>query len=67
VAEAVRGIGGIFFRTSDLEALRAWYAEHLGIEMEEYGTTFTARDGDQTVWAPFPADTGTSAGQNSRR
>jgi len=25
--------------------------------MEEYGATFTAKDGDQTVWAPFPADT----------
>jgi predicted enzyme related to lactoylglutathione lyase len=57
VAEAVEGVGGVFVRTTDPDALRAWYAEHLGIEMEEYGTTFTARDGDQTVWAPFPADT----------
>jgi predicted enzyme related to lactoylglutathione lyase len=57
LAEAVQGIGGVFFRTSDPEALRVWYAEHLGIEMEEYGTTFTAAQGDQTVWAPFPRDT----------
>ena len=57
MAEAVEGIGGVFFRTTNPDALRAWYAEHLGIEMEDYGTTFTARDGDQTVWAPFPADT----------
>jgi len=57
VAERVAGIGGVFFRARDPEALRAWYAEHLGIEMEDYGTTFTARDGDQTVWAPFAADT----------
>jgi predicted enzyme related to lactoylglutathione lyase len=57
VAEAVEGIGGVFFRTSNPDALRAWYAEHLGIEMEDYGTTFTAKDGDQTVWAPFPAET----------
>jgi predicted enzyme related to lactoylglutathione lyase len=57
VAEAVEGVGGVFVRTTDPDALRAWYAEHLGIEMEEYGTTFTARDGDQTVWAAFPADT----------
>jgi predicted enzyme related to lactoylglutathione lyase len=57
VAEAVQGIGGVFFRTTDPDALRAWYAEHLGIEMEDYGTTFTAAAGDQTVWAPFPADT----------
>jgi predicted enzyme related to lactoylglutathione lyase len=57
VPEAVEGIGGVFFRTSDPDSLRAWYARHLGIEMEDYGTTFTARDGDQTVWAPFPAGT----------
>jgi predicted enzyme related to lactoylglutathione lyase len=25
--------------------------------MEDYGTTFTAAEGDQTVWAPFAADT----------
>ena len=57
MAEAVEGIGGVFFRTSDPDSLRAWYARHLGIEMEDYGTTFTAKDGDQTVWAPFPAAT----------
>ena len=58
MGEAVEGVGGVFFRAHDPVALRAWYAEHLGIDMEEYGTTFTAKDGDQTVWAPFPADTG---------
>jgi len=57
VAERVEGIGGVFFRARDPEALRGWYAQHLGIEMEAYGTTFTARAGDQTVWAPFAADT----------
>jgi predicted enzyme related to lactoylglutathione lyase len=57
VAEAVEGVGGVFFRARDPDALRNWYSEHLGIEMEEFGTVFTAREGDQTVWAPFPADT----------
>lgn len=57
MAEAVQGIGGVFFRARDPEALRAWYAERLGIDMEDYGTTFTAAEGDQTVWAPFAADT----------
>jgi len=57
VAETVQGIGGVFFRARDPEALRAWYAEQLGIDMEDYGTTFTAAEGDQTVWAPFAADT----------
>jgi predicted enzyme related to lactoylglutathione lyase len=57
VGEAVEGVGGVFFRAGDPAALRAWYAEHLGIAMEAYGTTFTSKEGDQTVWAPFPTDT----------
>ena len=57
MGERAVGIGGVFFRARDPEALRAWYAEHLGIDMEDYGTTFTAREGDQTVWAPFAGDT----------
>jgi predicted enzyme related to lactoylglutathione lyase len=57
VAETVQGIGGVFFRSRNPDDLRAWYATHLGIEMEEFGTVFTAKDGDHTVWAPFPADT----------
>jgi len=57
VTERVAGIGGVFFRARDPEALKRWYGEHLGIELEDYGTTFTAAAGDQTVWAPFAADT----------
>jgi predicted enzyme related to lactoylglutathione lyase len=57
VAERVDGIGGVFFRARDPERLRDWYAQHLGIDMEDFGTVFTAKDGDQTVWAPFAADT----------
>jgi predicted enzyme related to lactoylglutathione lyase len=55
--ERVSGIGGVFFRAEDPEALKQWYGEHLGIDFEEYGTTFTAASGDQTVWAPFADDT----------
>ena len=50
MGEAVDGVGGVFFRARDPVALRAWYAEHLGIDMEEYGTTFKSKAGDQTVW-----------------
>jgi predicted enzyme related to lactoylglutathione lyase len=57
MAERVEGIGGVFFRARDPDALRTWYASHLGIDMEDFGTVFTAGEGDQTVWAPFPADT----------
>ena len=27
----VLGVGGIFFRASDPDALKAWYREHLGV------------------------------------
>jgi predicted enzyme related to lactoylglutathione lyase len=57
VTERVAGIGGVFFRARDPEALKRWYGDNLGIELEDYGTTFTAAAGDQTVWAPFAADT----------
>ncbi len=67
VGEAVEGIGGVFFRAKNPDALRSWYSEHLGIVMEDYGTTFTARDGDQTVWAPFPLDTDYFGGPDSSR
>ena len=30
--ERVTGIGGIFFKAHDADALKAWYREHLGIE-----------------------------------
>lgn len=31
------GIGGIFFKAQDPAALRAWYKEHLGIDVLEWG------------------------------
>ena len=41
----VTGIGGIFFQASDPESLRAWYREHLGIDVQEWGgTAFTWTD-----------------------
>jgi predicted enzyme related to lactoylglutathione lyase len=56
--ERVTGIGGVFFRAKDPERLRAWYAELLGLELEDYGgALFTAETGDVTVWSLFPADT----------
>ena len=58
----VTGIGGIFFKAKDPEQLRAWYRKHLGIESESWGFTFSwqddpQKDGGQTVWSVFPADT----------
>jgi predicted enzyme related to lactoylglutathione lyase len=49
----VTGIGGIFFTAKDPVALRAWYAEHLGIDVQEWGgTAFEWKDaGGMTVWS----------------
>lgn len=56
--ERALGIGGVFLRASDPDALRAWYGRHLGIEIEEWGgTVFAADAGDQTVWSIFSGDT----------
>lgn len=60
--ERVTGIGGIFLKARDPQALAAWYRDHLGVPIDAgqtYGT-FTAGASDapeQTVWSAFPADT----------
>lgn len=47
----VTGIGGVFFRARDPQRLRAWYAEHLGVQLKDFGgVVFQASEGDETVW-----------------
>ena len=38
----VVGVGGVFFKASDSQALSAWYRDVLGIEIGEYGAVFKA-------------------------
>ena len=52
----VRGIGGVFFKSANPEALRAWYAEHLGIKNDEYGARLPAAE-PGAIWCVFPANT----------
>ena len=33
----VTGIGGVFFSANDPVALRAWYKEHLGVDVQSWG------------------------------
>lgn len=50
------GIGGVFFRASDPEALQAWYRDHLGVGAS--GDAFHwNQHGGPTVFMPFPKDT----------
>ena len=54
----VTGIGGIFFKAKDAPMLQAWYKQHLGIDVQDWGgTAFTWTDdngnptGGMTVWS----------------
>ena len=59
----VTGIGGIFLRARDPKYLAAWYAQHLGIQLTEYGhatllwTDEIPATTGMTIWNLFPADT----------
>lgn len=60
----VLGIGGLFFRSSDPDALSAWYKTHLGIGAGCVSTPGATPDqwswetqGGPVVFAPFKADT----------
>ncbi|MBO6937815.1 MAG: VOC family protein [Deltaproteobacteria bacterium] len=33
----VTGIGGVFFKAKDPEALKQWYVDHLGFSLESWG------------------------------
>jgi hypothetical protein len=66
----VTGIGGIFFKARDADALRAWYREHLGserraegcrvddkVEESEFGTFGWVHDPEGNrleLWEPPP-------------
>ena len=50
----VTGIGGIFFKARDPNALREWYRQHLGFDVQSWGgLTFDPSPG-VTVWSLFP-------------
>ena len=58
----VLGIGGLFFKTADAAALRAWYLRVLGLEIAEWGTFFNLKEaaeqpGAGVVFSPFKAET----------
>ena len=52
---SVTGIGGVFFRSDDPSALKAWYHKHLGISFD-----FKApwvQEAGQTLFMPFSKGT----------
>lgn len=59
----VTGVGGVFLRSSDPKRLSAWYAEHLGVPLTEWGgASFEWSDEvpkgtGTTAWSVFPDGT----------
>lgn len=58
----VTGIGGVFIKARDPQALREWYRTHLGLDVQDWGgVAFRWHDEaapepyGATVWSLFPA------------
>lgn len=55
----VTGIGGIFFFSENPKETREWYSQNLGLETNDYGSSFESRDKDKPEqvntlqWTPF--------------
>ncbi len=55
----VTGIGGIFFFSDDPQKTREWYQQNLGLEINDYGSTFEFRNANRPdeinylQWSPF--------------
>ena len=56
----ITGIGGVFFKSPDIDKLGAWYREHLGIQINENSAIFTWQEEDgspgMTVLGLFAKD-----------
>ena len=59
----VTGIGGVFFKCKDRKSLMDWYSRNLGLNTDEYGTSFVWHQGEDstkkgfTQWSPFSEET----------
>ncbi len=55
----VTGIGGIFFFSENPEMTKEWYAKHLGLEVNQWGSSFEYRNANRPdeinylQWSPF--------------
>jgi predicted enzyme related to lactoylglutathione lyase len=59
----VTGIGGVFFKCKNPDQVKEWYKNHLGLDTDEYGSSFEWRQSDDpslkgfTQWSPFKEST----------
>ncbi len=55
----VTGIGGIFFFSDNPEKTKEWYSQQLGLEVNEWGSSFECRNANRPdeinylQWSPF--------------
>ena len=50
----IKGFGGIFWRTKNLEAVKKWYSEVLQIEIDNWnGTIIKPEAGNETIFSFF--------------
>jgi predicted enzyme related to lactoylglutathione lyase len=60
----VTGIGGIFFFSDNPEGTKAWYADNLGLETNQWGSSFEFRNANRPdeinylQWSPFKTGSG---------
>jgi len=57
---SVIGLGGVFFRSKDPDAMREWYGKHLNIPMQPFGASFQPKavpKGGYHLWSPFKQST----------
>lgn len=57
----ILGIGGIFFKSNDPKTDKAWYADNLGLNGNDYGVTFEYKNANDNStqylqWSPFSDD-----------
>lgn len=58
-APKVTGVGGIFFFSEDPEKTKAWYSDNLGLETNQWGSSFEFRNANRPEeinylqWSPF--------------
>ena len=59
ITPKVTGIGGIFFFSDNPEKTKKWYSENLGLEINEWGSSFEFRNANKPdeinylQWSPF--------------
>ncbi|OKP77634.1 glyoxalase [Paenibacillus helianthi] len=50
----IKGFGGIFWRTKNLEVVKKWYSEVLKIEIDNWnGTVIKPESGNETIFSFF--------------